>query len=74
MDKVQTHDSVITQYMVNENPGFKINRSIILKLISGLIFGDVMMQLYNETIPYEVNKGETHTVYKELEQKISNYF
>jgi len=24
MDKVKTHDSVITQYMVNENPGFKI--------------------------------------------------
>lgn len=56
------------------NPGFKINRSIILKLISGLIFGDVMMQLYNETIPYEVNKGETQKVYKELEGKISNYF
>jgi predicted nucleotide-binding protein (sugar kinase/HSP70/actin superfamily) len=59
---------------LEKNPGFSINRSITLKLITALIAGDVMMQLYNEVIPYEVNKGDTEKAYQEVNTTLNEYF
>ncbi|MEG0686556.1 MAG: 2-hydroxyacyl-CoA dehydratase, partial [Erysipelotrichales bacterium] len=43
---------------LESNPGFKLNMPIIKKMVQSLVLGDVMMQLYNETKPYEVNKND----------------
>jgi len=59
---------------LEKNPGFRVNRSILLKLITSLILGDVMMQLYNEVIPYEKNKGDTETAYQEVNNILNEYF
>ena len=44
---------------LEKNSGFKIRISMALKLLSGIIYGDLIMLLKNQVEPYEVNKGET---------------
>lgn len=43
---------------LEKNPGFKINGYLIKKLVQCIVLGDLMMQLYNETIPYEIEEGK----------------
>jgi predicted nucleotide-binding protein (sugar kinase/HSP70/actin superfamily) len=59
---------------LEKNPGFKITTSILTKLITGLGMGDMIMQLYNEVAPYEVNKGDTERAYQEINEEINKYF
>ncbi len=59
---------------LEKNPGFSVTRSILLKLITALIVGDVMMQLYNEVVPYEVHKGDTEKAYQEVNHVLNEYF
>lgn len=59
---------------LEKNPGFKITTNILLKLITALAAGDLMMQLYNETAPYEINEGETEKVYQEVNGFLDEYF
>jgi len=51
---------------LERNPGFKISNRMIFKLTNSLIYGDILMQVVNEIIPYEVKIGETMKVYKEM--------
>ncbi len=44
---------------MEKNPGFSMNIPFLRKMISGLYYGDVLMQLKNNIEPYEDNKGET---------------
>lgn len=50
---------------LEKNSGFKIRPSMALKMLSGMIYGDLIMLLKNQVEPYEVRKGAT----KELTQK-----
>jgi len=59
---------------LEKNPGFKITKTVLMKLITGLAMGDVLMQLYNEIEPYEIHKGETENVYKEVNTYLDEYF
>ncbi|MEC9484311.1 MAG: hypothetical protein UMR38_00370 [Candidatus Izemoplasma sp.] len=59
---------------LEKNPGFKITATVLLKLITGLMMGDMIMQLYNEIAPYEVVKGETEQVYKDVNSLLDDYF
>lgn len=59
---------------LEKNPGFSVTSKILLKLISGLAMGDMIMQLYNEVVPYEVHKGDTEKAYQEINQEINQYF
>lgn len=44
---------------IESNPGFKLSTPLLKKLVQSVILGDLMMQLFNETKPYEVNENET---------------
>lgn len=59
---------------LEENPGFKITTNILLKLITSLLMGDMIMQLYNEVAPYEVHKGDTEKAYQEINEMLNEYF
>ena len=59
---------------LEKNPGFSITSKILLKLITGLAMGDMIMQLYNEIAPYEVHKGDTEKAYQEINEEINQYF
>ncbi len=59
---------------LEQNPGFKLTSTVLLKLITGLIMGDMIMSLYNEIAPYEVNKGDTEKAYQEVNEHLFEYF
>ena len=47
---------------MNSNPGLKITKLMLLQAFTGLLYGDLLMMLYNQTKPYEVNKGDSDKV------------
>ena len=59
---------------LEKNPGFKITANILMKLITGLAMGDLLMQLYNEVAPYEINAGDTERVYQDVNRFLDEYF
>jgi len=59
---------------LEKNPGFEITTTVLLKLISALLMGDMIMQLYNETAPYEIHPGDTEKAYQEINNEIDRYF
>lgn len=50
---------------LEKNSGFKIRLSMALKMLSSVIYGDLIMLLKNQVEPYEVNEGDA----KKLTQK-----
>ncbi len=44
---------------MEKNPGFKLSVPLIRRFAAGLVYGDALMLLSNQTKPYEVNKGES---------------
>lgn len=59
---------------MEKNPGFQVTTKLLFKLINALIFGDLLMQLVNETLPYEQNPGETLRVYETVAEELNDYF
>jgi predicted nucleotide-binding protein (sugar kinase/HSP70/actin superfamily) len=47
---------------IESNPGFKLDFKLLKKLVQSITIGDLLMSLYNQTLPYEVKKGETDRV------------
>ncbi|MEE1284192.1 MAG: 2-hydroxyacyl-CoA dehydratase, partial [Acutalibacteraceae bacterium] len=45
---------------LEKNSGFKIRLSMAIKMLSAMIYGDLIMLLKNQVEPYEVNIGETN--------------
>lgn len=45
---------------LEKNSGFKIRLSMAVKMLSAMIYGDLIMLLKNQVEPYEVNVGETN--------------
>ena len=44
---------------LEKNPGFSINLRLIRRMIPAMIYGDLLVHLKNQCLPYEVNAGET---------------
>lgn len=44
---------------LEKNPGFKLTYKIILQAFAGIVYGDLLTLLSNQTRPYEINKGQT---------------
>ena len=44
---------------LEKNPGFSLNLKLVRKLISAILYGDILMNLSNQTKPYELKKDET---------------
>ncbi len=55
---------------LEKNPGFKLNLKLIKKFISALIYGDLLMDLYNQTKPYEKIKGSSEELKKKWTEKL----
>ena len=56
---------------MEKNPGFSLSLPLIRKFVGGLVYGDQLMLLSNQTRPYEVNKGETDALVNEWIDKTS---
>ncbi len=53
------HVPVISLSMagLEKHPGFQLTVSLIRKMMYGVLYGDLLMSLVNQTKPYEVEKG-----------------
>lgn len=49
---------------MNSNPGFKITASILIQVLSGLLYGDMLMLMSHQVRPYEKHKGDTDRLIK----------
>lgn len=49
---------------IEKYSGFKITPLMLLSGIRSLVYGDMLMLLKNQTLPYEVNKGDTDKTVK----------
>jgi len=56
------------------NPGFQLTIPLIRRAAAGVIYGDLLMLLSNQTKAYEVNKGETAKKLKKWMKKIGEQF
>ncbi len=59
---------------LEQNPGFKITPRLLHKLHEGVIFGDLIMTLVNQTRPYEVNPGEVKQLKETIDRELKTYF
>ncbi len=49
---------------LEKNPGFKLSLPILRKFVAALVYGDLLMLLENQVLPYEVHKGATKEMVK----------
>ncbi len=56
---------------MEKNSGFSLTIPLIRRFVGGLVYGDQLMLLSNQTKPYEVNKGESMALVNEWSNKVS---
>lgn len=54
--------------------GLELNLKFVSKLSYGVYYGDLIMWLFNQVKPYEVNEGDAHKVRLECIKTINNAF
>lgn len=54
--------------------GFNITPRMIMEGLRTLVYGDMLLLLKNQTLPYEVNKGDTDRVVRKWIDEISGQF
>lgn len=59
---------------LEKNSGFKIRISMARKMLSSLIYGDMIMLLKNQVKPYEINPGDTDRLVAKWIEDISAMF
>ncbi len=59
---------------LEKNSGFKLNLSMIRRFAAGIIYGDALMLLNNQTKPYEINKGESNNLVQSWIEKLTLQF
>ena len=59
---------------LENNPGFKLNIPLIKKLASALLYGDMITYLYNQTKPYEIEKGSCEKIKNIWIDKLSKQY
>ncbi|MCF0122691.1 MAG: 2-hydroxyacyl-CoA dehydratase [Ruminiclostridium sp.] len=50
---------ISASFGLEKNPGFKITIPLIRQLVYGMMYGDIIMNVANQTRPYEINPGDT---------------
>lgn len=56
---------------LEKDSGFQITMPIILKLAYAVLYGDVLMSVYNQTKPYELQQGDTDQALQQLFDEIA---
>jgi len=47
---------------LDKQSGFSLNREMLLKMFYGLLYGDLLMWVQNQCLPYELSKGSSQAV------------
>lgn len=56
---------------MEKSPGFKITLPILLKLLNAVLYGDLLMSLYNQCKPYEKTAGTTDEALENMEKRLT---
>ena len=56
---------------MEKSPGFKITLPILLKLLNAVLYGDLLMSLYNQCKPYEKTAGATDEALENMEKRLA---
>lgn len=59
---------------LEKNEGFKLNLTMLRRMIYGVVYGDLLMWLSNRCRAYEVNEGETDRLLRKWIDRISSEF
>lgn len=55
---------------MEKNPGFKITPQLLIRGLTGVIYGDVLSRCRYRVRPYEVEKGATDALYEKWNEKL----
>ena len=47
----------ISSVKTEKHPGFQLSLNVIMKMMYGVLYGDLLMTLVNQCKPYELEKG-----------------
>ena len=50
---------ISVSFGLEKNPGFSVPMRLMIKLVYGMLYGDIIMNVANQVRPYEVNPGQT---------------
>ena len=59
---------------MEQNPGFRLTIPLVRRALAGLVYGDLLMLLSNQTKPYEVNKGESMRLVDKWVERLTDEF
>lgn len=59
---------------MEKGSGFKVTLPMVHKMLSGVIYGDLLMHLSNQVRPYEINRGESDNIIKKWIEKLTMQF
>ncbi len=59
---------------LEKGSAFQITAPMLLKLLYAILYGDMLMTIYNQCKPYELHQGDTDRVRSELLNTIGEYF
>ena len=59
---------------MEKNPGFSLTIPLVRRFLAGLVYGDVLMLLRNQTMPYEINKGESNALVDKWTERLTAEF
>ncbi len=59
---------------LEKDSGFKITIAMFYRMLYAVLYGDILMSLYNQTRAYEVNKGDAEKVLNVWQKKIAESF
>lgn len=54
---------------LEDNPGFKLTRSLLEKLVQSILYGDLFMRVLYKTRPYELVPGSANALYEQWVEK-----
>lgn len=57
---------------IENHPGFKVTLSLLHQLLYAVLYGDLLMLLKNQCLPYEVNKGNTEAVCEKWTKRLAS--
>ena len=65
---------ISVSFGLERNPGFSLSLSLIRKLVYGMMYGDIIVNVANQVRPYEVEAGSTDRMVQRWESKLIDAF
>lgn len=59
---------------LEKSKGFRLTVPLALKLVYGVLYGDMLMSLHNQCRPYELNEGDSERTVEKWSERISQMF